>query len=537
MAIAALKNTNLEKVWLSSDRHPAFRVVIWNPREATTVQDVVMNRWGGMAYDISEFVERVSISQNQVFENSQDAVSSRIRLDVLWDDVGLRFDWGNCPITQRLFRDGTPIRVYMGDRRIYREDWPPVFTGTIRGYPGAQRARRGKRNIIVVAFGRAQTFQNQIIVGQNWSYGTDFGTMAVDTAMQELGLEREEVRFGEFSRTTKHRANALAQVGKMQGLYEIMRTVGRKPYFNAAGFLTSHDTSFDKPPVYTFDRSPVIIAVDRIQELKQTVNSVEVIGLDSNLSKVVSPVQELGEVNTTIGYFDSTYRELIYYSKDRTRRAEGTYIDILSSRNLGGSAEWDEVNEFSGRLKIDTGYAPWVTGSIALVWTTLKILEAWLDSINEPRISFYIKLLSATTMVALLIAMQTIGRWRVKIFGQPFEYVYQELRAIASLKGVPSADLVEKTQTIHWLSNITDVAARAKTELRRELSKSHLYRITMASNPIIEVDDLITIRDEGHGIPDFETYYVTAIETQLDRGPATDETVLTAWHIKSESSL
>lgn len=543
MALDGVKGSLLEKIFLSVDRHPAYRVVIWNPR-VDTVQDVVLDRWSGMSYDVSQWVSQVQISHNQVFENNEDSVSSFAEVEVIWDEEN-PIGPNGIYITGAIFADGTPVRIYEGDRRVAPQDWLPIFTGCIRGAASAEVAKRGEKKISFSAFGRAQAYQTQTIVGISFDYGTDLGDAAKQLAMTEMSLEPEEIRFGSFGYATQHKANTLTQIPKVQGLWELMRPVGRKPYFNARGELVSHVTTFDRTPVYVFDNSPVVVSVVRDQFLGNTVNSISVTGLDHRLSEVESAFQKLGDVTVTLGYFDSGYRREFYYSDDRTRRARNTFINVVERPPFGADADWDEIDEFHGKLTLDTGYAPWVVGLAAVVWSSLAITEAILDDDDVEAATgglskiflFIVRITKAAYMLLILHTMQKIGRWEIEIHGKPFEYVYQELRAIAALSGVPTADQIESDVTIHWLSDIEVVANRAKELLKREIVKSHSYTITMMSNPIIEVDDIIAIRDTSNGLPNFSYFYVNSIDRQFQRGPVRDLMTLRAWHIKESEEL
>lgn len=508
-----------------------------------TVQDVVRGVWEGSSLDISRWVSRLDVTQNQAFENDENAVSSTASL-VVEVDRGVDIDGVSIDIDQRLFRDGTPIRIYEGDRRVYAEDWPPIFTGVIRGFPGAHAAVRGERpQVRIQAFGRAQAFQRQQIVGISWDYGTDLGDMAVDVATIEMALDRDEVRFGTFDYTTGHKANALTQIGKMQGLFEIMHTVGRKPYFDARGLLVSHDTGFDKAPVLIYNDSPLVKSVVRVQQLKSIINSVQVIGLNSALTKVTSPQRNLGEVNVTVGYFDPTYKEYIYYSEDRTRRAENTGINVVSRAAFGSDTDWTEIDEFHGLLEIDTGYAPWVLGYITVAWAIYSVIEYAIDRLPAGTQEIYkdmrslIQAAKAVSMLALLIAMTKIGRWRVFIVGAPFEYVHEENRAIAVLKGVPVADVEELEVRLPWLDTVAKSQNRARQILRRELSKGSQYELVVTSNPVLEVDDLVVVRDVRLPDSNYWTFYVTSIQRTGARDAPDATMTLTGWHVKSEATI
>ena len=543
MALEGIRGTQLDKIWSSeTERRPGWRVQIWNPRFAS-VQDVVRDNWEGPSLDISPWVSNVSLSQNQAFENNENAVSSSASL-VIEIERGVVVDGVSIDIDQDLFRDGTPIRIYEGDRRVYRSEWPAVFTGVIRGFPGAIAASRGERaRVQIQAYGRAQAYQRQNIVGLSWAYGTDLGDMAVDVAMTEMRLDRDEIRFGSFDYTTGHKANALTQIGKMQGLFEIMHTVGRKPYFDARGFLVSHDTSFRKPPVLVFNSSPLVKSVARVQQLKSIVNSVQVIGLNSALTKIVSPIRNLSEINVTVGYFDPTYREDIYYSEDKSRRAENTQIHIASQAAFGASASWSETDEFHGRLTIDTGYSPWVVGYIITAWAVMSILEYTIDGLDAVQQEIYkpvrslVQAIKAASMLALLVAMTKIGRWRIFVQGEVFEYVHEENRAIAVLKGVPTADVEELEVRLPWLDTSARTENRAQELLERELVKGAQYEIEVASHAILEVDDLIVIKDPRLPNDNFWTFYVTSIRKSFSRDQADSTMVLTAWHVREAAAI
>jgi len=544
------KGTRLDQIWNTNTRNPGLRVCIWNPK-FDDAQSVATNRWNGPRYDISQFVEAAQITQNQVFEGGSNALSSRASFSIRIDDRdGFLIAARRLKINQKMFKDGTPVVVYEGDTRVAKEDWPRVFTGIIRGFPGAQTAARAvSRKIRVQAFGRAQTFQKQQIVGVNFDYGSDLGDMAVETAITELGLTREEIMFGKFDKVVLHKQNALTQIGKMEGLNEIMRPVLRRPYFDSRGFLVSHDLSLTKPPIWFF-REDQVSSITRIQNLGQQANSFEVIGLDSNLTEVVQSYSPLNEISITLGYFEASYKEDIYYSQDKKRRAKNTEISTLTRPGFGGDATWVEVDHFHGRLTIDTGYAPEVAALIAVTWLTASFFEMILDMIIDGtnwfnmfltltnqelvELRFEFRRAKDAAMIAALAIMQKIGRWHIEISGEPFENVFQELRAIAVRKGTVTADIIEREETIHWLSTISDCKDMAKDLLRRELVKAQSYEITCVTLPILEVDDIIEISAPNHGFPRPVRFYVTSIDRSFAAASPKGTMKIRAWHSKEE---
>jgi len=531
MSLSGYRGTRLDQIWNTIDRRPAYRVCIWNPR-LDDLQSVVLNRWNGPRYDITHFVEGCGISMNQVFENSENAISSRATIRVVVDDKeGLNVGTRRLKVTHKMFKDGTPIAIYEGDRRIYNDDWPPIFTGTIIGYPGADAAVRGKKKIIQIqAFGRAQAYQRQQIVGISWPINTDFGNMAVDIATEEMNLSREEILFGEFGETTSHIANALAQVDKMKGLYEITRVVGRRPYFNSRGYLVTHDTSFTKPPAFFFDEI-MISSMKRVQFAGQSTNSVSVTGLDSQLSEVRNPYGKLVEVDATVGFWDSGYDEAIWWSDDHTKRAkpESVTMHVVTDNGYSSEASFDVIDEFHVRLVLDTGYAPTLVVGLIGGWALFEYLAIDLEVAEMGFWLWVTRLLATALLLAALYVFTRVTRWKVEFSGDRFENVFQEIRSIAVLKGTKSADVNEREETIHWISDMDKLKAKSKELLTRELVKAHSYEIILPSNPLLEVDDIIELEAPNYGFKEPSRFYVTEITRTYKRGPTTGQMSVKAW--------
>ena len=103
-------------------RSPAYKIYIWNPNRST-VQDVVLGRESSPRYDITNWVQNASFTENIVFENNDDAVCTNLTMNVLRD-----IDSGPIEISERTLRDGTPIRLYAGDTRVPEKHWAVLFT-------------------------------------------------------------------------------------------------------------------------------------------------------------------------------------------------------------------------------------------------------------------------------------------------------------------------------------------------------------------------------------------------------------------------
>ena len=140
-------------------------------------------------------------------------------------------------------------------------------------------------------------------------------------------------------------------------------------------------------------------------------------------------------------------------------------------------------------------------------------------------------MVKAATMLAIQYAMATLGRFRVVVYGEVYENVHQELRAIASITDVPTADVFERKEVMHWVTTIDKARDMAKNMLRREQVKAHEYEVTMPSLPALEVDDVVEVDTGGqYGFTSPARFYVTSISRTYKRGPSDALMTIRCWH-------
>ncbi len=549
MSKARFFGTPIDRIFQGSSRRPAYKVYLWNPNRAG-ITDVVLDQSASPRYDITQFVISVALRENISFENSDNAVATNatITLHYLPDALPI-------PITERTLLDGAPIRIYQGDEEIADpEQWVPVFTGVIRGNPSAieqARFERQPQTATVVAVGREENFLNTVVTARAYEKGTDIGRAVVETAVERMGLDRREIKIGFQDYALGHTQNQLVDIEVLKGIHQMLFTVGKKPRFDADGFLTAVDTDLDRAATRVFSNK-MVVEIRREQRSDSANNSVRLVGLDNNLTQVIEREKRLAHGETTSGFFESTVRKNIFFSEsagvnEGGRRALATRlekkINALTSE-LGASIKWqpfleaDNVSTFGGRLIFDTGFAPGInatlTGTYLAAETSILVLKQ-LTPVTAPTVDSgavavrdvaidALKATSTGALVGILASILALGRVDWEIFGQPFQNVFQQIAALATLDGVLSKDLKEIEFRNDWIYDITVLAARARELLRRELAKAWIFRITMLDDPILDVDDIIEITSKR--------YYITSINRTMTRvsGPI-QNMVLTAWRI------
>ncbi len=549
MSKARFFGTPIDRIFQGSSRRPAYKVYLWNPNR-TGITGVVLDQSASPRYDITPFVISVALRENISFENSDNAVATNatITLHYLPDALPI-------PITERTLLDGAPIRIYQGDEEVADpEQWVPVFTGVIRGNPSAieeARFERQPQTATVVAVGREENFLNTVITARAYAKGTDIGRAVVETGVEKMGLDRREIKIGFQDYALGHTQNQLVDIEVLKGIHQMLFTVGKKPRFDADGFLTAVDTDLDRAATRVLSND-MVVEIRREQRSDSANNSVRLVGLDNELTRVVEREKRLAHGEITSGFFESTVKQTIFFSENAGvneggRRALDTRlekkINSLTSA-LGASITWtpllesDAVSTFGGKLIFDTGFAPEInallTGTYAVAEAAILALRL-LTPVTTPTVLSgavaardtaidVLKVTSNTALISILASVLALGRVEWEIFGQPFQNVFQQLAALATLDGVLSKDLKEIEFRNDWIYDITVLVARARELLRRELAKAWRFKITMLDDPVLDVDDIIEITSKR--------YYITSINRTMTRvsGPI-QNMVLTAWRI------
>ncbi len=535
MSKARFFGTPIDIIFQGSSRRPAYKVYLWNPNRAD-ITDVVLDQSESPRYDITPFVISIALRENISFENTDNAVATNATITLLYLPEAKPI-----PITERTLLDGAPIRIYQGDEAISDpEQWVPVFTGIIRGNPGAveeARFEKQPQTATVVAVGREENFLNTVITARAYQKDTDIGRAVVETAVEKMGLDRREIKIGFQDYALGHTQNQLVDIEVLKGIHQMLFTVGKKPRFDADGFFTAADTDLDKSPTRVLSND-MIVEIRREQRADSVNNAVRLVGLDNNLTQVIEREKRLAHGNITSGFFEAVVRLEIFFSENAGvnqggRRALRTRLDShVNSLEavVGASIKWvpfleaDGEATFGGRLVFDTGFNPELNAATTATWLVAEIVLAVALGVGVGPASAAAKAVATAALAAILASLVTLGRVEWEIFGQPFQWVFKQLAAFASLEGVLSKDLKEVEFRNDWLYDIDVIAIRARELLKRELAKGWRFRITMLDDPIIEVDDVVEIASKR--------YYVTSINRTMARvsGPI-QNMVLTAWRI------
>lgn len=541
MSRQLIPGTKLNEIAGSLLRYPGFRVLVWNPVRNTMGE--VVTGTSEAPLELTAYVDEVTVEENIGQENAENPSPSHASITFRKNlPVGaFRRGW---------IADGVIVRILEGDGRVRDTDWTCIFTGTFRGRPGENTGSRSdlSEGLTANAFGREERYMSSApITTDPFPAGTDLGEIAYSIAWKHMGLGQDEILFGALGFRTQHITNQIADLAPLDALYQCMFPVGKKPKFDSLGRLTAVDTNLDKPAVRIYSAGDLMI-----EKLVATPNDIEVNnqvllrGLDHNKTRVIQDFQVLDTLDLTTGFFDASVNREVFFSADHTQKAQDTYV-VARHAIKWSKAEWAQVDEFRGRLSIDTHYLRNVREIIFGAYLALQVAIIALDYyfqstsgaaavvISVFGINITVATLRATlqttaqlALAALLWSMNYIGRGEYEVWGKPFEYVFQELVSDNRLVGLDPEELRAYDYRNDFISQIDDLDRIGREMLRRELLKNQLYDISILSDPLIEVDDVIETASGSR-------YYTLTVSKTLKRG-AKPSMGLTAWKVFEDFS-
>lgn len=509
-----MPGTVLNEIAGSLSRYPAWRILVWDPAE-TTINAVAAGQQLAAPRDLTPYVVEWTAHENIGFENAEDPTTPRVEFTFASNpNDGLR---------RGLVEDGVIVRVLVGDRRVSKDDWTPIFTGLFRGRPGEDRGTRAEqtKGLTATAYGREEQYTNLNVTTRDFPANTDVGTIALAIAREHMNLGQDEVLFGAQGFLAKHTVNQLVEETALKAIHSCLFPVGKKPKFDAHGRLVAADVRLDKAAARVYPLGDPMVRSRRATPNDVEVNNAVVLrGLSHTMTKIVQEAQRLTEKQVTTGWFEREFDEEVYYSLDHTQRAENTYL-VTAKRIRWADAEWTPIDEFHGRLEIDTRHLANVQTFLLSIHLAARIAIAVIDFIvmqsGGPAgvvlaaIRFGLEVAAWGALLGFLWATSHIARGVYEIWGNPFEFVFQELVAKDTIVGLAPEDERVREFRCDLLSTMDVLRERSRELLTRELVKDQQWSIELLDDPLLEVDDVI---ETANG----DRFYITSASRMYRRG-------------------
>ena len=521
-------STALNLAQLSPLKRKKLRVEIFDLLAGdNTMTDVVvggaLNAQTTGPFDFTPLTQSVTVEEVGG-DYAQNGIPSAV-VTLLIKDPRNRFNPNNLQVNPnsdaRFLRRNNAVRIFVGDARAPEEDWPAVFTGFISGNAGLRRTQAPLAGgpvaeLQIRAISREAQFLRYPSTSRVYARDTTFQFMVEDIAQNDMGLDILELALPIFGgRTTQHTATQFVDEPPLVTIAKILFVDGFLPRFTGEGKLGAVGTSTQGSPARIYsakEEGHVINGIEHVFGEVNPFNSIRIVGLDGEMSKVRHPRQTLAEVRMTTGYFSTNEEEDIFWSDDRTRLAENIDLVVLKSVGLslfGSSFGADEdftaiaapgpgEGTIGATLEIETGFAPFIIGFLTATYVGLAFIP---DSAPQapagvlPTISIG-RLLQAIALAAILLVMTRIGRGTYRFEGDPFEYVFQELRARAEPDGIRSFERVELEIQNHLINDQATADAIAISVLRQQLARGNPRTINMHHDLVLEPNDILNTSDD-----------------------------------------
>lgn len=502
----------------SYPRQPQFKVFIYDFRTTgDTINQVVRGQPLDADTGPREMTEVVEVVRTDVAGDfvSPGIISSQLSLSIndpnnILDPMTLLLDPDS---DGRWLRQGNGVRVIQGDSSIPEAQWPVVFTGKLIGSAGVDRERTsGNAAITCRALDRVADFLNLTNTTSKFGISTPFIQMVTDIATVDMGLDLEELELAGFgTRLTTQRATRFVKESPIVSIAKIMMVDGFMPRFNGEGKLTQTQGIVTGFPNRVYPTNKTIVSVHRPEADSDVVNSVCVLGLDANLSRIVQPTQDLLSVQITTGYFTKKEKVKVYWSEDRKLIAADVdptvHVSADGALNFAGASEnFEDIPAPGGAdgtigsiIRIDTGF----TRELMISITVGYIAAAWIpDTVASVIVGQTVpvgRAAQAAVLVAILLLMTQIGRTHVTFRGKPTEYVYKEIRACARKCDIRPKERNEITVENHLISDQTTADEVARDILFRQLAAAHPRNIVIIDDVKLEADDIFQYPDPVFG--------------------------------------
>jgi hypothetical protein len=504
----------LEEAVQSRSRRPAYKVLAFDPK-LDTMSAIVNGTYTQTPYDLTPYCT--------------DITWSPARLQFKLADANLLFhpDYG----AQRNYLvDKAIIRLVEGEEGLDESLWIMTFTGYVQGQVGWRLERRSQTLVAQISvYSRENNppWKLRSITTRSYSVGTEIGVMLMDLCTELMGMSEEELRFPlVLGLQFRHQSNQIVQMAPWEAVLAILQAVSRVPFFDGDGRLTSYSKDLSLPEARKLKDWKGILNYEIPENNQPAINRVNIIFLDSALSKVPGPCQKLGTAQITAGFFMPKFELDTWWSDDRKQRAEGTFMLTKQScvTRVGrlvpikwAEESYQEIDEYHGKITVDVPIYSDLIFAFELLQYAVTTLINYDDVITfgmfaEEGITIPIgRLRSAMSLIIILATMMCIGTGSYEVWGTPYDYCYQEQKSIAIQCNLNYWEENPKDIKNDFLGSYDQADAVALTELIWEKSASLPRKLVIRDDPALEIGD--TIR-----LPDGLKFCITDMSKQLVRG-------------------
>jgi hypothetical protein len=350
--------------------------------------------------------------------------------------------------------------------------------------------------------------------------GIALSTIAEDVLKRLFGLDQYgyEYSIPASPYVVAHSNAQLSELSPWEMLETLYLPLGYKPMMNALNQVSyvSKDLIGRDTDVVVESENLVKISGSRSE---QRTDRIQISWLDPNLTKSLQADQVLNSATITAGFFDWHQTQEVFFSSDRTQRAQDTYMVIKESCNSGlvpvADEDYEERDEYHGHIELtSTGWVPALATASLATRLAAASQEDGVQTVPATGTGVTIpigRIVEAAADVGIMLAMMSIGTGMYEIWGRPYTMVHARNKTLIVAAGASP-----------WMRNVTELEndfisseSHAQEVGIRELTYQALeassWGADVVDDPRIEVGDIVQIGDYGR-------LYVSGWSLELARG-------------------
>jgi hypothetical protein len=488
---------------------PDYRIYAFRPYEDSYTK-IITNPTACHPLDITDLCSEISWTPTQVEFTFKDSTGD-------FNPDGGQY--------RSYLADGCILRLKEGDSRVSEDQWVWTFTGAIRGQLGwvMNRAKKTlESKVTVYSRDNTSAFKKRQMTTQNYTKGSDLG-VALRDICKLMGITDGEIRIPyTLGRSFYFNNNQICQLAPWDGMSQLLEVAMGVPTFDGEGKLNYYSKNMNRPADVVFNDDSYILDYQVVARADDAINKVQVTFLDSNMTKVGSTCQKLGEANITTGFFTFAEHLDCYFSQDKKQRAENTFMKVIKSINANllpiGSESYEQIDDFHGEITISIGIwvpllatamlAAYVASAfipdystpgqpiigVAMVAGTGPMPVIGTTKLPHPTLSWG-KVIQAAALIGIMYIMMCLGSCQYEIWGIPYDMAYIEKRSIAIVEGIEYYEENELNIKNDFVGTQDWSDTLAMTELTYQQSKACPRQITIRDYLGLEIGDIIQLED------------------------------------------
>jgi len=429
---------------------------------------------------------------------------------------------------RELFGETQPKPFQILEIQLWQSnEWKPVWLGIVDSL-NSFTLQRGERSVQLTAKTREQQdiWKNTKRITPLFPQMTDLSYI-IQRVARSAGMRGDEILLPNTSFTTAHSNTQLADMNAWDMVQSVCTPIGWTPFIDALGRLRVANRELQHRVSDVVLKDALLVKVGG-QRQRPPKSRVRVSWLNPTMKMYRRQDQSLGGPQTiTMGWFLPYWKHTVWFSADKTQRADHTRInwDTSQSVNIFGhllhanilnwcKESWTQQAPNHGKLSFVNYDTFAVVGALIISWLAAHKTP---DTVHVPSVPITVptqptgRTAEAAAGALLMFTMMNVGTGAYDIWGTPYDWVHARNVSEAFDSSVPTyvdnADEIESD----FIVNEEHAKAVAIRELIYQARAANKWSVTMVDDPRIEFGDILQFTDGSQ-------LYVEDFTRSIERG-------------------